>query len=144
MHLKKELSDEPLLINRYIRRLIWFPIIQMLGITPFTIDVLVYYTDQKAYYWLSVIQIITDSITGIGLTFVYAMNPGVYDTAKECLYKTYCSLLCRGNYSDTPLSQERNSLNTVGVALANTRSRNNTSSSKNFSEKEYSFQEELL
>lgn len=135
--LRNELPDEPQLVNRYIRRLIWFPVVQMFSLIPFTINVILIGNHSKDFYWLSVFQIITDCITGLAFAFVYGMNPGVYDTAKRCLFKSLYTIFCCNKNNDGANIYERRSISTGVVALSNTRSRDQTSQSRSRTVSDY-------
>jgi hypothetical protein len=66
------------MINRYINKLQYYPIVQIICIFPATVNrIMYYYFDHNYVFWMSLIQIIFDSLTGLIFSIVFGFNPNV-------------------------------------------------------------------
>jgi hypothetical protein len=78
------------MVCRYINKLKLYPIIQIVSIIPATINrVLYYFFDKKDLFWLAVIQIIFDSLTGLIFSIVYGFNPNVRKIIYDLLIRIF-------------------------------------------------------
>ena len=74
----KQLNCNDEMISRYINKLKLYPIIQILSLIPATVNRIMYYFfDRGDIFWLGVLQIIFDSLTGLVFSILYGFNPNV-------------------------------------------------------------------
>ena len=87
--LKKELGDDLDLINRYISKLKWFHIVQIMSLLPVTVNKLYYLTSNDKNFILSIIQGIFDGLTGLFFSLLYMNHPSVKNAINELFSKTF-------------------------------------------------------
>jgi hypothetical protein len=100
--LKNELRDDYDLIYRYIGKLKWFPIVQILSLLPATINKLYYLTSNDKNFPLSIIQALFDGFTGLLFSLLYINHPSVKNALNEFYAKTF---------------KKRNSINVTGMSF---------------------------
>lgn len=65
------------MIGRYINKLKLYPLIQIISLVPATINRIICLCGKEEVFWLMVIQIVFDSLTGLIFSLVYGFNPNV-------------------------------------------------------------------
>jgi hypothetical protein len=89
--LKQELKNDEDLIEKYTSKLKWFPIIQIISFIPATINRSYEWISGNNSFFLTLIQLIFDTSTGLMFAVVYGFNPAVKQALSEC----FCSMFCK-------------------------------------------------
>ena len=98
----KQLNCNDEMIKRYINKLKLYPIIQIVSLIPATINRIMYYFyDIKNIFWMAVLQIIFDSLTGLIFSIVYGFNPNV----RTIIYD-FMERICSKKKNVNPLDKE--------------------------------------
>lgn len=106
--LKKELKNEETLISKYISKLKWYPVVQILSYIPCTVNRIYNLTSGQENFTISISQVIADSLTGLMFSLVYGLNSSVRQAIGECLGNLF-NLNHRGGSSvSVSVSNEEN------------------------------------
>ncbi len=73
----KKLDGNDEMIKRYISKIQYYPITQIVCLIPKTINLLIYYFDKNFIFWMLIIQIIFDSFAGLIFSILFGFNPNV-------------------------------------------------------------------
>lgn len=73
----RQLNCNDDMIGRYINKLKLYPLIQIISLVPATINRINSLIGNPDYFWMMIIQVIFDSLTGLIFSVVYGFNPNV-------------------------------------------------------------------
>jgi hypothetical protein len=85
--LNKELKNDRVLVGKYVSKLKWYPLVQMLSLTPSTIAGIYLLGNNENDFYLVLLKSIFDSLTGLMFSIVYGFNPAVKSALSELWQK---------------------------------------------------------
>jgi hypothetical protein len=109
--LKKELHNDTELVDRYINKLKWFPLVQIISFLPATITRLHFLVTKEPNFYLILWQSIFDSLTGLLFSLVYGFNPTVRNALSELFQKI------TGTYERKESIDSQNNNNSQNLSL---------------------------
>jgi hypothetical protein len=85
----KEIGDDEELIDRYTKRLRWFPIIQAITLFPGFVNKLLYFIFDEYFLYGYVVRAVFDGLSGTFNAILYLSHPSVRISLFDCLRKTF-------------------------------------------------------
>jgi hypothetical protein len=86
----RQLNCNDDMIGRYINKLKLYPMIQIISLVPATVNRIITLCEKEEVFWLMVIQIVFDSLTGLIFSIVYGFNPNVRTIVYD-YFKGFCT-----------------------------------------------------
>ena len=80
--LKREKADSTY-INKLLRRLKWYPIVQVFSIIPYVINRMVYFFGDELSFELMVIQVVFDNMRGIVFCVIACLTTNIINEIKD-------------------------------------------------------------
>jgi hypothetical protein len=106
--LKKELKNDLDLVDKYINKLKWFPLVQIISLLPASIARLHWLISGEPNFYLILCQSVFDALTGLMFSLVYGFNPTVRVALSELCQKITGTYKPRKESYDTFNNRSRN------------------------------------